>query len=1191
MRLPLHVLMVEDSEDDAQLLVRELTRGGYDVTSLRVETAEALTDALLRESWQVILCDFALPHFNGTAALRIVKDRSIDLPFIFVSGTMGEDVAVAAMKAGAHDYVMKNNLVRLAPSVERELRDAEDRKLRRQAEANLRISEHKYRHIFRSMSDAALLVREEADKIVDANDQAEALLGRTREEILGMNSALLSSRPEEGQPPAPAVACPWDLVPGGYESDVLRKDGAAVPVHVCASRVRLKDRSLLLVLFRDITERKRADEERRTHLSFFESMDRINRAVQGTNDLEQTMGEALNSVLSVFDCDRAFLMPSCDPEAPSWNIPMERTRPEYPGSLASGVPKPMDVQVAETLRILLTSDRPVTFGPGTEHPLPTEVSGEFGIKSVMSMALHPKVGKPWLFGIHQCSHPRIWTPAEETLLREIGRRLADALTSLLAYRDLRESAQEIQDLYDNAPCGYQSIDENGVYLRINQTALSWLGRTREEVVGKMSFPDLMTPDGKRTFQETFPKFKSDGRVDNLEFDLVRKDGTIIQVLVSATAIQDTQGKFLMSRSVLHDITDRKRAEEEVRKLWRAVEQSPVSIVLTDTTGRIEYVNPRFTEVTGYSPAEALGQNPRLLKSGETPREQYETLWQTIVSGKEWRGEFHNRRKNGELFWETASISPIRNAQGVVTHYLGIKEDITAQKYAQERIREQAALLDQTQDAVLVLGLDRRFRYCNRTAMRTFGLDQARLPDQDAAILLFTKHPDRCAEVCQATLEHGAWSGETQYTTALGGSRVAFSRWTLICDDAGRPVSLLIVNTDVTEQKRMEEQFLRAQRMESIGTLASGVAHDLNNILSPIFLASGLLRPIATSEEDRETIDMLEKSARRGAEIVSQLLTFGRGADGERIPVQPRSLLKEMVTIIHETFPKNLTVEQQIPGNLWVVRANPTQIHQVLLNLCVNARDAMPGGGQLTIAAENLVVDAAYAAMNPEAKPGPYVVLRVGDTGTGIPPENIQKIFDPFFTTKGLGKGTGLGLSTVAGIVRSHGGFIQVSTRTCVGTEFRVYLPATAEKGDLQSTTPVELLPRGGGELVLVVDDEDSIRSVLQRTLEAAGYRVVTAADGAEALFAFSKTQEPFAAVITDMLMPVMDGAALILALRRHSPDLIIIAASGVAEQETVAIQAGLGAGAFLMKPFSTERLVMTLHKVFDDRVKSRKSTA
>ena len=629
--------------------------------------------------------------------------------------------------------------------------------------------------------------------------------------------------------------------------------------------------------------------------------------------------------------------------------------------------------------------------------------------------------------------------------------------------------------------------------------------------------------------------------------------------------------------------EHRRAEQQLRQLSSAVKQSPSAIMITDEKGDIQYVNPKFIELTGYTFEEVVGRNPRFLKSGDTPVEAYQKLWSAISRGKDWHGEFHNRKKDGTLYWETASISPIRDANGSITHFVAVKEDITERKLTQERMREQAELLDQTQDAILVLGLNQQLRYANRSAERAYGIPAEQLAKQNPAALLFHDDADHFAGICHKTLENGNWSGEISYTSRMGMKRVVFSRWTLVHNSDGRPSSFLVVNTDVTEQKRLEEQFLRVQRMESIGTLASGVAHDLNNILSPILMAADLLRPLAKQEEDKEIISMLERGARRASDIVRQLLTFGRGVEGKRVALQPRTLLGEMAKVVRETFPKNLTFSQHFPEDLWAIFADPTQIHQVLLNLCVNARDAMPRGGELVIAAENLLVDAAYAATNSEVKPGPYVVLEVSDTGSGIPPEIMHKIFDPFFTTKELGKGTGLGLSTVLGIVKSHGGFLQVNSRVGEGTQFKVYIPAVVQNGDLKADLSNDPLPQGRGELVLIVDDEESIRTVAQHALAKNGYRVITAADGAEALLVYSRSKEPISAVVTDMLMPIMDGGTLIKALRHHSTELRLIAMSGLSEQEAVAKDAGLGAGLFLTKPFNAERLVIALHKILAER--------
>jgi len=386
-------------------------------------------------------------------------------------------------------------------------------------------------------------------------------------------------------------------------------------------------------------------------------------------------------------------------------------------------------------------------------------------------------------------------------------------------------------------------------------------------------------------------------------------------------------------------------------------------------------------------------------------------------------------------------------------------------------------------------------------------------------------------------------------------------------------------TDITEKKELEEQFLRAQRLESVGTLASGIAHDLNNVLAPITMSIAMLRGKMADASGLRWLNTIDASAERAAGIVRQVLSFGRGMAGERVPIQPRHIVNEIVKIARETFPRSLAITAAVPKDLWTINADPTQLHQVLLNLAVNARDAMEEGGTLSIAAENVVLDEHYARLHIDAKPGRYVVLAVTDTGTGIPREILDKIFDPFFTTKPPGKGTGLGLSTVQSIVRGHGGFMNVYTEEGRGTAFRVYLPVIDAEGAPAARAAHRTLPAGRGETILVVDDEPSIREITRGMLESNGYCALTASEGAEAVALFRLRSGEIAAVITDLMMPVMDGAATIRALRAIDPAVRIIASSGFGTESTVTGAAAIGAAFFLKKPYSSGTLLRTLDEL------------
>lgn len=414
-----------------------------------------------------------------------------------------------------------------------------------------------------------------------------------------------------------------------------------------------------------------------------------------------------------------------------------------------------------------------------------------------------------------------------------------------------------------------------------------------------------------------------------------------------------------------------------------------------------------------------------------------------------------------------------------------------------------------------------------------------------------------------------------------GSRIPVYSSHAVMKHAGQPGELFCIDIDLSDIKKLEQQFLRAQRMEGIGTLAGGIAHDLNNLLAPIMMGVDLLRNKVTDESSKAIINNIDQSARRGSDLVKQVLSFARGVEGARVAIQVRYLLREMEAIARNTFPKNIQLSLHAPNELRLVIGDPTQLNQILLNLCVNARDAMPEGGRLSITAHNVTIDdEAYTVIDRAAAKGDYVLIEVSDEGAGIKPEIMEQIFDPFFTTKELGKGTGLGLSTVLGIVRSHGGFINAYSEVNKGSVFKVYLPAAEEEAYESDNVQIrDDLPRGKGETILVVDDEISILTITRQTLEAFGYNILTAEDGAQAIALFAQHHEQIAMVLTDMMMPVMDGPALISAIRRIGSDVLIVAASGLNANGNVAKAVKAGVSHFVDKPYSADTLLRIIAEV------------
>jgi two-component system, cell cycle sensor histidine kinase and response regulator CckA len=596
------------------------------------------------------------------------------------------------------------------------------------------------------------------------------------------------------------------------------------------------------------------------------------------------------------------------------------------------------------------------------------------------------------------------------------------------------------------------------------------------------------------------------------------------------------------------------------------------------TGQVWWSDETY-RVYGYRPGE-VPINSDLVLSYAHPadRERIRQAFREAVSErKDFDVEFRVLRRDGShrRFHGWARI--VFDRTGAPLRIVGTTQDITDLRQAEGRLREQAGLLDAARDAIVVQAFDQRIQFWNKGAERLYGWTSDEVLGRDVPSFLFRKEPSPHGEAMKTAIETGEWAGEVQQITKNGKDVTVSSRWSLLRDDDGQPKAILVINTDITEKKAMQAHALRTQRIESIGSLASGIAHDLNNALSPILMASEILKRNVQDERSQSLLGMIEISANRGAQMVKQILGFARGMQGDRVLLQPRHLVKEIEKIAQDTFAKTIQVRTDLPSALWNVSGDATQLHQVLLNLCVNARDAMPDGGRLEISAENAVLDVQYAKMNADAKPGPHVVITISDTGMGIPPGLLEKIFEPFFTTKEVGKGTGLGLSTTLAIVKGHGGFINVYSEVGKGATFKVYLPASARKEAEAAEGQVDV-PQGNGELILVVDDEAIILEIVKETLQTCGYRALTVGDGAEAVALYAENKREIAAVITDMDMPIMDGTVTIRALLRMNPKVKVIATSGRGDRASTLSDAP-GAREFLLKPYTAETLLRALHRV------------
>jgi PAS domain S-box-containing protein len=495
---------------------------------------------------------------------------------------------------------------------------------------------------------------------------------------------------------------------------------------------------------------------------------------------------------------------------------------------------------------------------------------------------------------------------------------------------------------------------------------------------------------------------------------------------------------------------------------------------------------------------------------------------------------------------------------------------------EDKNRQQAALLDKAQDAILVADLEGCIVYRNKSAERIYGTS----PETNIGGKILALAPGGEAlfqEARQTVVDKGSWNGEIE-TVNTGGARLTIdSHWTLMRDENGLPGTILIIDTDITEKKELEAKFLRSQRLDSIGSLASGIAHDLNNALAPVLMGSELLRTCPDNDRKR-FLDIVETNVRRAADLVKQILSFTRGSEARRAPVLLKRTIREMGKMIQETFPKAIAFSVKYPGpELWTVQGDATEFHQVLMNLCVNARDAMKAaGGSLTITAQNFILTDNSRAASNGAKPGPYVMISVADTGSGIPPEVLPRIFEPFFTTKEGDQGTGLGLATVASIVKHHSGFMDIETQPGKGTEFKIYFPATPALETKEGMAAELALPSGHGEMILVIDDEEALLELTKTMLETFGYRVVTAHNGIQGIARFTEWQGEIKLVVTDNEMPQMDGRTALSAIKKLRPDIPVIIASGAKRGfEMPDLKAAVDLKS-LAKPYSLDQLLIAV---------------
>jgi two-component system, cell cycle sensor histidine kinase and response regulator CckA len=638
----------------------------------------------------------------------------------------------------------------------------------------------------------------------------------------------------------------------------------------------------------------------------------------------------------------------------------------------------------------------------------------------------------------------------------MGGQIGQALALSRAVGDVRASQELLQSVIEGMGDPVFVKDANSRYLLINQATAQLFGVTRAGVVGRGA-EAVFPPDVARFVQESDARVLREAVPMTFEETLPTRHGAR-RFLVSKAPRRDAQGAIIGLVGVARDITDLKQADETIRRLSTAVGQSPAAVIITDPSGRIVYVNRKFTELTGYSSNEVVGENPRLLKSGTTSVEQYRQLWSTIQSGATWRGEYQNRRKNGELYWASATIAPVKDESGTITNFVAIQED-------------------------------------------------------------------------------------------------------------------------VTERRSLEAQLRQAQKMEAVGRLAGGVAHDFNNLLTVITSYSQLLlEDMAAADPRRADLQEIQRAAIGAAGLTRQLLAFSRQQVLEPRVLNLNDVLSAAGKMLQRLIGEDVALQLTLAPDLGNVKADPGQLEQVIMNLAVNARDAMPDGGKMTIETANIDLEASYAAQHAVVTPGSYVLVTVTDTGSGMDEPTKARLFEPFFTTKELGKGTGLGLATVYGIVKQSNGYIWVYSELGHGTSFKVYLPRVSDAAAANAEVR-PLFTNGGTETILLAEDASGVRAVAQEILKRLGYTVLVATDGHAALQLARARTDTIHLLVTDVIMPEMSGRQLADRLKEQRPGLKVLFVSGYTDDAIVRhgmLEPGI---AFLQKPFTPQTLARKVREV------------
>ncbi|MEB3181845.1 MAG: PAS domain S-box protein [Nostocaceae cyanobacterium] len=1210
------ILFVDDSESDIETYRRYLLRDKQ--RKYRILEARTGEEALLLCQQQfpdVIVIDYLLPDMDGLELLQELKAEFAKVcpPVIILTGQGNEQIAVQSMKSGAADYLVKKNTTQLnfIKAVENVL---EKTQLSRQLEE----SKGRLQGTFNQASVGIAYVGLEG-QLLQVNQKLCDIVGYPREELLNLTLQEITHPDDRNIDLEYFVRLLSGEIPTySQEKRYIRQDYRQVWVNLTVSLVRKAsgEPEYFICFVQDITQRKQLEADLRRRERQFSTLvenspdiifrlDRNLRHIYISPQVVRQSGIPTEQCLGKTGRELGLPPDVCDVFEAACQEALTTgrlTRVEYsigdkhyvsrliPEAAADGTVESL-MGITEDITDLKHREANATFLAEIAEDLSRLSSADQIIQAVGA-----KIGA--YLNVTTCNFCEVDEVRDEVIY--LGRWQTEGAFHLPDR--IRLSEQVSEDFLRRVHAGETIVSNN------TQTNSVTNAQANAEI-GVLSF--ITVPFHKNcqwkflfSIHDIIPRT---WRADEIE--LVQELANRIFPRLERARAEASVAADLKDTQLLRDLSVRLISEDDIQVLYDEIVMAAIALMHSDM-GSLQILERSRNELylqscRGFHPdAVAFWSTVRVnegsvcsmaLQQGEQiiiP--DIETC--DVMAGTEALDYY--RLCGIRAVQSTPLISRSGQVIGMFsTHWCQPYQpsdrelrfldllarqaaDLIEQRQAEEKIREQAALLDISTDAIFVRDLENRILFWSGSAENLYGWTPEESLGKQAHKIFYRESLLELETGLKSTIEHGSWQGELEQITKTGKEITVQSRWTLMRDKSGKPQSILVVNTDITEKKQLQAQFYRAQRLESLGTLASGISHDLNNILTPILTVAQLL-PLKfphLDEKNRQLLKILEDNSQRGAELVKQITAFARGAEGKRVTLQPRHLLQEIARIVKSTFPKSIHISTNITAvNLWTVAADPTQIHQVLMNLCVNARDAMPDGGNISISADNFRVDKNYARMNLEAKVGDYVVITVSDTGCGMPPEVKERIFEPFFTTKETGQGTGLGLSTVIGIIKNHDGFLKVDSKVGEGSQFQVFLPAI-KTAVTQSYEDSQML-KGNGELILVVDDEALVRDVAKTSLEVFNYRVLIASDSIEAFSLYAQYQNEISLVLMDIQMPSMDGLNVIRVLQRMNPAVKIIAISGLASNRQLLEARGIEVQGFLPKPYTMKELLDTIQGI------------